>query len=477
MFQFPSASPEEAGIPSNCIQNMTRRLARQEVPMHSILLMRKDLLAANLYYYPCTEHSLHRMFSISKSVTSIAIGMLLRDDMLSLDDPIIQYFSEKVPAQVHPWIREMRIRDMLMMRTCHTGTTYKRHIDQDWVESFFTTEPSHPAGTIFRYDTSSAHTLAALVEKLAGMELWSYVRQKLEPLELSSDSYILKDPFGVSMGGSGLVATSMDLMKLGYFLYHKGALNGKQIVGAEYIELATSNLSQTCVGAAIPDEAAGYGFMIWRNRQGGYTCYGMCGQLIIVLPEYDLICVTTADTQSRGGGTQLIYDALFEEIIPFLPPLRENQTQGNTATVPLTDLHLTLPVVKGASSSPLISQVQSKQFQIVKGIAGYEIISLIFENQEGQFRFRYCGAEHCIHFGMGHICTDRLPLYDFFCASSAAWLPDNTLLLRIHVIDECVGSIEMQFSFQGEILTVFMKRHEQTLLNEFDGFLIGHAEK
>ena len=94
------------------------------------------------------------------------------------------------------------------MRTCHDKTTYKAPGVTDWVASFFTVPPTHVPGTNFSYDTSSTHTLGALIEKLSGMDLLSYLRFKfLDEIGFSANAYILKDPNGVSMGGSGLCAT------------------------------------------------------------------------------------------------------------------------------------------------------------------------------------------------------------------------------------------------------------------------------
>ena len=141
---FKKGSPESAGIPSGCLLHFLDRLQKKQVPMHSFLLMRHDTLIAEGYYAPYQKDTLHRMFSISKSFTSIAIGLLEAEGKLSLDDPIVSYFPDKIPANVHPWIAAMTIRDMLMMRTCHAATTYKVDMKSDWVESFFTVPPTHP---------------------------------------------------------------------------------------------------------------------------------------------------------------------------------------------------------------------------------------------------------------------------------------------------------------------------------------------
>ena len=451
MFTFEKTTPEETGIPSRCILRFLNRLEAREIPMHSIHILHKDRLVAEGYYAPCQADTMHRMFSVSKSFTSIAIGLLAEEGKLSLSDRIVDYFPDKTPKNVHPWIASMTIRDMLMMRTCHASTTYKLDMAKDWVESFFTTPPTHPAGRLFHYDTSSAHTLCALAERLSGMPMLDYLKAKLSPLEFSASSYMLTDPFGVSLGGSGLVALPMDLLKFGYLIAHNGTINGRQLVPASYIQTATSNLSATLTTAPILEEACGYGYQFWRNRKNGYTCYGMGGQLIVFLPDYDLICVTTADTQGIGGGNQTIYDALYEEILPFLSdsPLPPQEDDLTALRNKLADLKIS--PVKGASSSHTAAAVSGVCFHAQENPHGFSRLRLtlpaLTDGGQGSLSLTLGGTEHTLPFGIGQTIPGTFPVYGFRCASSGAWLTDGSFYLKVHIIDSSVGSVHFQFCF------------------------------
>lgn len=494
MLTFKKDSPESVGIPSGCIINCFNRLNKNQIPMHSFLLLRYGKLITEGYYAPCNASTLHRMFSVSKSFTAVAIGLLADEGKLCLNDPIIKYFPEKLPSDLHPWIAEMTIRDMLMMRTCHASTTYKLNNTTDWVKSFFTTPPTHPAGRVFHYDTSSAHTLCALVEKLTGMEMLTYIKKKLPALNLSEASYMLKDPMGISIGGSGLVATSMDLLKFGYFLQQKGCIDNEQLLSSAYIEEATAKLTETCVTAPLPSEAAGYGYQIWQNEKGGFVCYGMGGQLIIVLPDYDLICVTTADTQGISGGNQMIYQAIYEEILPYIKDhaLFLDAKTDSAYRDFLSGLSL-LPV-NGNKSSALVSSINKKLYKICTAPAGsdlssaslskdgFESFSLSFDDPKvapisgfdrtasgGTLTFQYNQKTYSIAFGLQSLKTGFFPIYDMYYAASGAWLDDNTFYIKACIIDSSVGSVHIQLSFGEHDLTVFMKKHEETLFNEFCG--------
>ncbi len=483
MLTFTKVSPEKAGVPTDCIRRFTKRLADKQIPMHSLLLARQDQLFFEGYYAPCTADMPHRMFSVSKSFTAVAVFLLAEEGQLRLDDPIVSYFPEKLPPKVHPWIASMTIKDMLMMRSCHAATTYKIDMTSDWVESFFTTPPTHPAGTLFHYDTSAAHTLCALVEKLTAKDMLDYLKEKLSPLALSADSYLLKDPFGVSMGGSGLVALPMDLLKFGFFLLRRGNVCGKQLLPASYLDMAVSNLSATCVPAPLPSEAQGYGMQFWRGERDNYVCYGMGGQFIIVFPNCGLICATTADTQSIAGGNQQIYDALYEEILPAVQdaPLPETQETRLLLSRTLDSLRLA-PLPNTALSADIqktVRRVNGQTFHVQTTPSVFESFSLRFDLEDttlgapkgGSLSF-VCKQQPCtVVFGIGQMRTGTFPLYHLNYAASGAWLSDGTFYIKAHIIDSFVGCVQFQLAFAENSLTVFLRKKEESLFQEFDGHL------
>lgn len=480
MISFEHISPEEAGISSKHILRFLERLEQKQVPMHSIQFLWRDKLLAEGYYRPYSASTPHRMFSVTKSLVSIAIGFLEQEGKLSLADPIVRYFPDLVPEKVHPWIAEMTICDMLMMRTCHASTTYKLDMKKDWVESFFTTPPTHPAGRIFHYDTSSAHTLCALVERLSGMPFLDFLKDRLDVLELSDACHMLTDPFGVSLGGSGLVCLPEDLRKIAYFIEHFGKVNGRQILREEYLRTATSHLTSTRMTAPLPSEACGYGYQFWQNERGGYTCYGMGGQLIIFLPEQEFICITTADTQGLAGGNQLIYDALYEEIVPYLPaksgfasPIPRDPEISDALTKKLASLSLLplKPSPGAADSTPRDCHFCTGTWEFAENPQGFSHMELQFAGTEGSLCFRIHGKAYPLSFGMGHLCTGVFPVYSQQYAASGIWEDTSTLYLRFHIIDDYVGSVHMQLHFDRDFAVVFLKKQEESLFQEFHGHL------
>ncbi len=472
---FEKSSPEEVGIPSGAIQKCLEQIRQKKIPLHSFLVLRQGKLAAEYYYDPLTADTLHRMFSITKSLTALAIGLLEEEGKLSLGDRIVTYFPEYVPADVHPRIAQMTIRDMLMMRTCHASTTYKLDLKSDWVESFFTVSPTHPAGTLFHYDTSSAHTLAALVVKLTGMDPLDYLRSRIPELELSEEAYLLKDPFGVPMGGSGLVAKPMDILKLGYLLLQKGLLQGRQCIPADFLKDATSKLSSTLPTAPLPSEACGYGYMIWIGEAGGPVLYGMGGQLVIVLSEYDMVVTTTADTQGIGGGNQVIYDAIYECLLPALSPTA--LAPNPAALRALEDLPKGLLPLEGQRTSPLAEQISGTTYRFEENRQGFAELTVTLTETEGSLDYTLQGQKMHLSFSLepGTFASGSYPGYDMHYESDAAWITEDTLYIYFRILDSYMGSVRWEVHFGEGDVTLFLRKVEESLFGQYQGHLYGKS--
>ena len=119
-----SSKPEEQGISSKSIKRLLERILEQKIPLHSLLIARHGIVITEAYFALYEKETLHRMFSQTKSFTSLAIGLLEVEGKLALSDRISAYFPEYLPDEVHPWIEEMTIENLLMMETCHSKTTY-----------------------------------------------------------------------------------------------------------------------------------------------------------------------------------------------------------------------------------------------------------------------------------------------------------------------------------------------------------------
>lgn len=499
-----TAAPSAVGISEQSLLDFLSQLEKAKLPMHAVLLMRHGKLVAEGYYAPFHKGDLHRMFSICKTLNALAVGILEADGVLSLDDPIAKYFPEKVPQSAHPFITSMTIRNLLMMRTCHASTTYKIDPALEWVESFFTTQPSHKPGTVFHYDTSAAHVLCMLVQRLAGKPMLDFLKDRvLRRIGWSEDSYVLPNNFGDPQGGSGLMCTPMDLLLLGKLLLQHGEWEGEQLLPRDFTDTAVSNLTPTAMTGPVNSEMLGYGYQIWRSEYNGFVCYGMGGQLVICLPDYDLVCVTCADTQGMAGGNQFIYNSFYNTVLAAI-----QSEEGNTSAAPdkaITDaLHdklqsrfaqlrimpviaqtaLSFPASEIASvkntllpAASAADKIQGATYIFSENSFGFTSCCLDLSDKEGVFHYEYQGHACSLHFGLQECSAESFPVYGFRCASSGAWIAPDTFYIKCHLIDTSVGSVSMELVFGEDDITVFLKKIEETMLSEYNGHLYGKKEK
>ncbi|HHT36647.1 MAG: serine hydrolase domain-containing protein [Candidatus Wallacebacter cryptica] len=480
---FPKASPESVGICSQSVMDFFDRLEANDVCMHSVLIIRDGKLAVETYYHPYQADTLHRMFSVTKSFTSLAIGLLVEEGRISLDDKIIDYFPEKLPAKgVHPYTAKITIRNMLMMATAHAGTTYKRTSDPDWVKSYFTVPPTHLPGTLFHYDTSASHTLCGLVEKLTGMPLLDYLRTKfLDEIGFSKDAYILHDPVGVSMGGSGLMSTPLDLAKVAWIVMNGGEHNGKQYLPREYLAAAVTKQIDTAMRGNNLDEKLGYGYQFWRVRNNGFGMLGMGGQQAVCFPEHNLLLVTTADTQEDANGVPAIFDAFFETVYQNLSaePLAENPEALAKLEARLAGNSIkALRGVGLGGNQDFAAKINEREYVLDANRMKLKSLKLSFDfdHNEGTLWLTNHLGTHALRFGIEKLVLDKFPYYNYRAATSGSWRDERTLLIKCHIVDYDLGSVTIKLGFKDDAVTVAMRKIVEFKLNEFNGLTCGKVK-
>ena len=197
------------------VQSMIRRLQREDVNMHGFLLTVRGRQKATAYYRPFREGQPHRLYSVSKTMTGVAVGMLADEGKLDLNQHVADFFPDLLPLHPDERILRQTVRDMLRMATCYDQTVYREREDVDWTRPFFTGVPTHEPGTVFNYDTGASQVLASLVRRLSGLEVIDFLENRLfTPLGLQDERFWLKDPSGCCQGGTGLCMSLRDLNRV-----------------------------------------------------------------------------------------------------------------------------------------------------------------------------------------------------------------------------------------------------------------------
>lgn len=436
------------------IERFMHRLRCEEVNIHGFLLSVNGKEIAKAYYAPFREGEPHRMYSISKTMTCLAVGMLVDAGRISLDQPITDFFRDYLPPVPDERLMRQTIRDMLRMATCFRSTAYREGIDENWAKPFFTVSPTHEPGTVFHYDTGASQVLAALVRRVSGQEVMDFLEERLfTPLGLMDERYWLRDPSGCCQGGTGLCMSLRDLHSVAQCLMD----GGRGLVPAWFVEQMQQKHIETLM-QANEEEKYGYCWQCWRTRNG-WSMYGMGGQLAVVCPEKGALLSTIADTRLDPFGVQRLYNAFFEELYPYLD---------------------------GASCEPMAFEPSVSALKNDPSFAISESARFFFshENELGiqwlqlrDQRLEYENARGVIQLALplGQVMETPFPGWsDVPGLVTAGWADHSLLRVRFDAIGDAPCGVDMLIQFREKDVTVQCRRSYDPVTEGYEGVASGY---
>lgn len=494
---FEKITPEAAGISSAAVAQFIKLINKRKMPMHSVLMMKGDKLFAEYYWAPFNKDFCHRMYSQTKSYTSVAIGLLEEEGKLSLDDPIVKYFPEKIYNTIPEELGKQTIREMLTMTTVGECGRWFDHREYPDRTTFYFNHARYAggraSGTTWDYDSAGSQVMANLVDKLAGMPLFDYLNEKIfKHLGTFKTATMLKTRNGDSWGDSALVCTSRDMMSFARFVMNYGTWNGKRLMNEEYLRLATSKQ----VDNTEYDESIwryGYGYQIWRTDLNGFAFYGMGSQYTICLPDQDIIMVCTADTQGDMAASQCILGYFFDIVMESYSekPLPENKI--GEAELEKVTKDLQLISVQGDTDSPFRKELEGAVYKCSKNKCGFTEFSFSFsaDGKCGELHYVNDQGEKTLPFGINHnvfckfpelgysnefggLSTDDGFMYD--AAVSSAWVQENKLRLNVQVIDRYFGNANWLFTFKDDDATLTMIKRAEDFMDEYEGIIVAKKQ-
>ena len=302
---FVRATPESQGISSDLFAALLRELdASKDTEMHHFMALRHGKVICECNFAPYPKGMWHITHSMCKSITGMAIGMLIEEGKLKLNENIYDIFSDHMNAFSKIFRPVITVENLLTMTS---GVTFNESgivSGNDWLGSFLNASVNGKPGTEFQYNSLNTYVLSAIVTKRTGETLTEYLTPRLfGPLGITK-YYWETCPKGITKGGWGLFLCAEDMAKLGQLYLQRGKWNGQQLVSEYWIEISTARHLKT------QNDTYGYGYQLWmEQRPESFEYNGMLGQNVIIYPDMDMVLVTNA------GNKEMFQDCIMLNII------------------------------------------------------------------------------------------------------------------------------------------------------------------
>ncbi|MFI5693488.1 serine hydrolase domain-containing protein [Kribbella sp. NPDC051586] len=345
---LPRSMPSAAGISSSSILALLDDLEAQAIECHSIMIVHRGQVVAEGWWAPYSAERPHLLYSLTKSFTSIAVGLAIGDGLLSLDDRVVDVLPDHAPDDISEQGRRINVHHLLSMTAGHG----KDSLEEAWqlepddlIKGFLRAPFTAVEGTQHDYDNATTFILARMVERVTGRDLPGLLDERLfKPMGIEGAEWD-RVASGKAFGFHGLHLTTEAIAAFGELLLRGGRWGDQQLVPREWVELATRGHIETLPlpnWSPNPDFVAGYGYQFWISRHG-YFGHGSFGQYCVVVPSHDLVIALTGAVGPTNAVPGLFWDHL-------LPGLDAPATPEDDHRLADRLRQLSMPTVPGSAA-------------------------------------------------------------------------------------------------------------------------------
>ena len=486
-------TPESAGLPSRAVIDFLDYIEECGYALHSFILMKDGDIISEGYYSPFNKDRKHRIYSCSKSIVSLAVGGLVGEGLVSLDAPLVSYFPEI--TECPEILGAVTVEDALKMTLPMSESPYNERVAGDpdhittadsWIASFFSGKAlsDKPRGHLFRYNSHASYILGALVERVAGMQFYEYLRPVLRKIGVSEDYECVKSPEGIDWGSSGLCLRLEDFARIANLMMNRGEWQGEQLLPREYMERATSKQIDTRYTGGGSANQYGYGYQIWIEPLG-FGMHGMLGQVAFCFPERGFVFVANScEPEYRDviyRGARELYKAIADT------PLSESP---DTAILSERLSGLRYNQIFGTEDSPSSGELFGQSFEIADNPSGITELSLSRDGDVGRLELIKRGERKRLDFGIGKMLETTFPetkyYSDVFTVPSGRELralttgyftSEHRLIISVEIADKTLGQMSIVIERTDRGIAVMMTKVAEAILGEYQGMLIGKRKE
>jgi CubicO group peptidase (beta-lactamase class C family) len=326
---WKTQSLEAAGIRQQPLAALVSRISDKTFPrVYSVLIVKDGKLVFEEYFAGHHRFQFYEMHSVSKSVTSILVGIAVDQGLIAVNDPVHTYFDDYHGLE---WIDKpypITIENLLTMAHGTDWDERSRPLSDpknsiramtdgdDWLPFILNHKLVEPPGTRFNYAGGMTVLLGEIVSRASGMDLGEFSERHLfHPMGIYMEGWH-RSRLGVVNCQGGLYLRPRDMAKIGQLMLDKGVWQGNRIVSEEWVNASLNK-------RVMAEYGYGYGYQ-WRSGQAViddqlvdlFFASGRGGQHIFVVPDYSLVAVFTAQPIDNSGGYNRNFIMMADYVLP-----------------------------------------------------------------------------------------------------------------------------------------------------------------
>lgn len=487
-FALPRSTPEMQGISSAGIARFLEAIKASRQEFHSLMILRHGNVVTEGWWAPYSSEHRQQLYSLSKSFTGTAIGLAVSEGLLTVDDPVIKFFPDYLPAEVSDNLAALKVRHLLSMSVGHGKDSIllleASPAGVPWEKTFLSLPVVFKPGSQFMYNSGASFMLSAIIKKVTGKTAQEYLKPRLyDPLAIQNTTWG-ENWEGINMGASHLRMPTEDIAKFGQLYLQNGVWQGRQIISKDWVSQASSKQMEN--GKNDSSWGYGYGFQFWLNPPGGFRADGAFGQYSMILPELDAVVAITSESIDTKTTMQIIWDVLLPEMK--VAPLPTNKAAHQTLLTELKALKHDPPQL--AASSSLAEKISGKEFMLDQNPFNVKSVSFRFTRDTCIFTLKEEGKPDIVianginqWIRKGNLKPSAHSLFslrridfDSIVAASAGWQNENTLQLTWRYIETVHGD-SLICTFNEDKVNLKFLFSVNRLQNKPDGRaeITGHA--
>jgi CubicO group peptidase (beta-lactamase class C family) len=296
---------------------------------HSFVLARHGHVVARGWWAPYAPERVQLVYSLSKSFTATAAGLLVDDGRLSLDDRVFDLIPEAAlptGATVSDRYHRLTVGHCLTMATGHDTDAWTEAVSaaalvgsadgtDPVLGAILAAEPEHEPGSAWAYNQVATYLVAQVVRAVTGRTLLELLGPRLlaalDPDAPAAARWHVTAT-GRELGFSGLHVGTDAVLGLAQTYLDRGRWGDCPLLSEEWVATATRPTGlPNREPDANPDWRHGYGCSFWAASHG-YRGDGAYGQLAVVLPEQDVALALTEETTEM----QAVLDLVWQHLLP-----------------------------------------------------------------------------------------------------------------------------------------------------------------